>query len=154
MALAIFCLLVALALPVDFLSGSRLAGQSQVRFLLEHPGIIAEREGNSNVVLPENSTIELSQILSGVPYPVDLQLWIDGTMQIENTFEASGIRGDGAIRGMGTFTLPPGTHNVEIRISDREAGWRTVFLDQVEIQESEILTLIYDQETDIFEISK
>lgn len=152
--LALFSILVALALPVDFLSSNRLAGQSQVRVLLEHAGVVSSREGNSSIVLPENSTVDLSQILSGVPFPVELQLRVDDALVLEDTYEAGGIRGDGTIHGMSLYNLEPGTYRVELIIRDDGTDWRTVFADEVQFDASQILTFLYDQEKDTFSIYK
>ncbi len=148
--IALFSLIVALALPVDFLSSSKMAGQSQVRILLEHSGVVSEREGSSSVVLPEGATVDVTQIMSGVPFPVHVELLIDGNLVLEETYEASGIRGDGTIHGMSLHDLQPGNHHIELRIQDDDGDWRTVFSGEQRIEASQILTLIYDQEEDHF----
>jgi len=152
-ALAILAILVALALPLDISSASAQAGQGQIRAIVQHSGVIGETAGNDRVSLPEDSTVELSQILGGTRFPIHMEIRVDGAAVFEERFEPRGVRDEGEINGMGRYTLPPGTYALEIRINDDGTDWRTVFEGEVTLSASEILTLIYDQETDAFLIS-
>jgi hypothetical protein len=115
--------------------------------------VIGETAGNDRVSLPEDSTVELSQILGGTRFPIHMEIRVDGAAVFEERFEPRGVRDEGEINGMGRYTLPPGTYALEIRINDDGTDWRTVFEGEVTLSASEILTLIYDQETDAFLIS-
>jgi ferredoxin len=148
--LILLSVITALALPFDIPSQSILAGESRLRVIVTHSGVISEALGSGNVSLPEESTIELSQILGGTRFPVGLQILVDGDVVYDEFYDPGGVRSEGEIQGMGMVTLAPGTYLVELRIDDDGEGWRTIFEDEVTLEPSQIGTYLFDQAADEF----
>ncbi|NOX64026.1 MAG: 4Fe-4S dicluster domain-containing protein [Chloroflexi bacterium] len=129
-----------------------LPEQAQIRVGIKHSGkrLAAAQDLPPEVTakLPEN--VDPSTVLGGERFPVQLRLFVDGELVLENTYRPSGLRREGSSAGLETWWLPPGEHDIEIMLNDDGANWRTVYSQRVTIQPGEALILYYDDDNDVF----
>ncbi|GJM41317.1 MAG: hypothetical protein DHS20C20_15990 [Ardenticatenaceae bacterium] len=125
----------------------------QIRVVINHGGqVIADVSDLSADILeklPEN--VDPAQVLGGERLPVHLRVSVDGEIVIEESYEARGLRREGAIYGLESWWGEPGEHAVSIWLKDDETEWRTVFDDTVTVPKDGVVRLLYNPERDFFE---
>ena len=135
------------------LTGTNLPADGQIRFVINHGGEVVanadELPADILEKLPEN--VDPAQVLGGERLPVRMRVAVDGNIVIEESYEARGLRGEGAIYGLESWWGLPGMHNVTIWLMDDETEWRTVFDDTVTVAEDAVVRLLYNPERDAFE---
>ncbi len=127
-------------------------GEGKLRVAIHHAGqfksastdVSAEVEAK----LPDNVSVE--QVLGGERFPVRLRVKIGQEPEVEQLYPPRGFRKEGAIYGLETWTLPPGTYEVEIHMMDDEETWQPTFAGPVEIKEGFAKTLTYDNNETTF----
>jgi len=151
-ALAAFALLMILSLPVDLPASPRIAGRGDVRFVIEHHGVAMTSQAFSGVKLPENAIIDSTKIKGSQRYPVLMRVTVDGRPVLASTYEPTGLRKEGMINGFDQITLPAGLHVLEVSLNDSGGEWRSLFSQTLEISPEKFYTLVYQTETDRFEL--
>ncbi|WP_420628058.1 cytochrome b N-terminal domain-containing protein [Candidatus Leptofilum sp.] len=135
------------------LTATSAPASGQIRVVINHGGEVVIDAGDLSTdileKLPEN--VDPAQVLGGERLPVRLRVAVDGKIIIEESYEARGLRGEGAIYGLESWWGEPGEHDVTIWLMDDETEWRTVFADTVTVPEDGVVGLLYNPERDAFE---
>ncbi|MDH5508113.1 MAG: hydrogenase iron-sulfur subunit, partial [Anaerolineae bacterium] len=150
MALLVLSLLFASALPLDMTSRSPFAHQSQLRFGIEHQGVVTLGESLQDFELPEGVVVNPGQLSTGKHHPVQLRVEVDGQTALQQTFQPRGLHNDGEIDGVETITLAPGVYSVQIFMNDDSEDWRLIYSGELELGTAQIVTFMYAQDTDSF----
>ncbi|MCA9942933.1 MAG: 4Fe-4S binding protein [Anaerolineales bacterium] len=141
----------AIALTLN--TSNQLPATGQIRLVINHGGaVVASSSDLSADVLaglPEN--VDPVQLLGGERLPVRLRLAVDGEVVLENSYEARGLRHEGSIYGLESWWVAPGEHAVSVWLMDDETEWRLVFEGTVDVPESGVVRLLYNEEQDRFQ---
>jgi len=90
-------------------------------------------------------------VLGAERYPVYVELDLDGRPHLRKTYSPGGLRRDGLIYALEEVLLPPGDHQVEIRLDDAGGQQlRTVYQGVVEIKPAQVRVLIFDAQAQTF----
>lgn len=149
-ALLILIILTLFALPFDLFSGRQIAGQGDVRIVIEHHGVVKSGQDNEGLKLPEDASVDSAQILGGERYPVQINISVDGRLVLDEIYTPTGLRKEGVISGYDELALPSGEHVLEVMLKDDGGEWRSLFKDTLNIQPTAVYTLVYDRSKDVF----
>jgi quinol-cytochrome oxidoreductase complex cytochrome b subunit len=140
--------LFAIALPLDIPSSMSAANQSALRIALDAKGKIEAANIPEGVTLPEGA--DPVQIFGGTHFPISVRLIVDGETILDDTYDPSGISGNGRISALEFLTVEPGAHHVEVWMKDDSNDYRLVFSGEVNFEKGKVLILAYDEKTDMF----
>ena len=143
-----FGLSLAAERPVAATSGQRGA----IRVLLVHPG---KFKYESDALSPEVAAklppgLSAQGVLGGERFPVRLRLQIGAGPMVERVYRPGGLRREGQVYGMESWTLPPGNHQIRLWMMDDGTNWRSVFAGPVEVERGRVRILQYDEELATF----
>ncbi len=138
----------ALALPLDVKAGMQAARGSVLRIALDAKGKIEAANIPPGVVLPEGA--DPVKIFGGVHFPISVRVIVDGETVLEDTYEPSGISGNGRISALTFLEIAPGTRMVEIWMRDDSEEYRLVFSGEIAFEQGRALILAYNEATDTF----
>lgn len=140
--------LFALALPLDVPAGMKAADQSALRLALDAKGKIEAAAIPEGITLPEGA--DPVKIFGGVHFPISVRVVVDDETILDETYEPSGISGNGRISALEFLEIAPGTHRVEVWFKDDLNDYRLLFSQAVTFDESRALILAYDENKDAF----
>ncbi|MEW5940714.1 MAG: 4Fe-4S dicluster domain-containing protein [Chloroflexota bacterium] len=138
----------ALALPLDVTAGMRAAQQSALRIAVDAKGKIEAANIPEGVILPEGA--DPVKIFGGAHYPISVRVIVDGETILEETYDPSGISGNGRISALEFLQIEPGTRQVEVWIKDDSDDYRLAFSGEATFEQGRALILAYDEATDTF----
>ncbi|MBE7436573.1 MAG: 4Fe-4S binding protein [Anaerolineales bacterium] len=140
--------LFALALPLDARAGMKAADGSALRIAVDARGRIEAAAIPEGVTLPEGA--DPVKIFGGVHFPISVRVMVDGNTILDDTYEPSGISGNGRISALEFLEIEPGTHHVEIWLKDDLSDYRRLFSGDVSFEKGRVLILAYDENQDKF----
>lgn len=140
--------LFALALPLDIPAGMKAAEQSALRVALDAKGRIEVSNIPEGVILPEGA--DPVKIFGGTHFPISLRVIVDGRTILDDTYEPSGISGNGRISALEFLVIEPGTHQVEVWMKDDSGDYRLSYSGEVNFEKGRALILAYDEKLDAF----
>jgi len=138
----------ALALPLDVKAGMQAAHGSVLRIALDSKGKIEAANIPEGVVLPEGA--DPVKIFGGVHFPISLRVIVDGETILADTYEPSGVSGNGRISALTLLEIEPGTRAVEVWMKDDSDEYRLVFSGEIAFEQGRALILAYNEATDTF----
>lgn len=138
----------ALALPLDIPAGMKAADESALRVALDAKGKIEAAAIPPGVTLPEGA--DPVQIFGGVHFPISLRVIVDGEIILDDTYEPSGISGNGRISALEFLEVKLGMYKVEVWIKDDADDYRMSYSGDVNFEKGKILILAYDEKLDAF----
>lgn len=145
--LAVLALMFTLALAVEPPATATPPDQGVIRVVLVHSGQLkatsASLPPEVMAKLPENVAPE--QVLGGERFPVRLRTQIDDHPVVERVYRPGGLRREGQVYGLVSWSLPPGSHQVRLWIMDDERTWRPVFFGPVAVEAGRVHSLRYDK---------
>jgi hypothetical protein len=136
----------ALALPLDIPSGMSAAQGSAIRVALDLKGKISAANIPEGMTLPEGADAE--KIFGGTHYPVSIRLVVDGETVLEETYQPSGVSGNGRISALEFISIPSGSRQVEMLLKDDDKDFRTVYSDTLTLDVSQVVVFNYDNSSD------
>ena len=98
------------------------------------------------MTLPEGADAE--KIFGGTHYPVSIRLVVDGKTVLEETYQPSGVSGNGRISALEFISIPSGSHQIEMLLKDDDKDFRTVFSDTLVLDVSQVVVFNYDNSSD------
>ena len=140
--------LFALALPADVKTGMSAADGAALRIAIDAKGKVELARIPEGVTLPEGADAE--KIFGGGHYPMSVRVLVDGVTILDETYEPSGVSGNGRISALEFLEIEPGTHQVDVLVKDDSDEYRTVFSGEVEFAQGNVLILAYDDAHDVF----
>jgi ferredoxin len=138
----------ALALPLDIPAGTKAAEQSALRVAVDAKGKIDVSAIPEGFDLPPGADAE--KIFGGSHFPISVRVMLDGKIILEDTYQASGISGNGRISALKFLEIPSGAHQVEVLMKDNPDDFRSVFSQTVTFEKGKALILAYDEKTGLF----
>lgn len=140
--------LFALALPLDIPAGMQAAGQSGLRMALDTKGKMLDADIPEGFVLPEGADAE--KIFGGEHFPISIRLVVDSEVLLEETYKPSGVSGNGRISALEFLQIQPGTHHIEVLMKDDGSDYRTAYVGEVKLEQSQVIIFSYDEKADAF----
>lgn len=140
--------LFALALPLDISAGMSAANASALRIALDAKGKIEAAAIPEGVTLPEGA--DPVKIFGGVHFPISVRVVVDGETILDETYDPSGISGNGRISALEFLEIKPGAHQVEVWIKDDSKDSRLSYSGEINFEQSRVLILAYDEKLDGF----
>ena len=140
--------LFALALPADVKAGMSAADGAALRIAIDARGKVELARIPEGVTLPEGADAE--KIFGGGHYPMIVRVMVDGATILDETYEPSGVSGNGRISALEFLEIGAGTHQVEVLVKDDSDEFRTAFSGEVEFVQGKVLILAYDEANDVF----
>ncbi len=140
--------LFAIALPLDVRAGMAAADQSALRIAVDARGKVELSEIPEGIVLPEGA--DPAKIFGGTHFPMSVRVLIDGETVLDDSFEPSGVSGNGRIAALEFLEVETGIRLVEVFIKDDSDEFRLVFSGEVNFEKGKISILAYDEKTDTF----
>jgi len=137
----------ALALPLDISAGMASADGSAIRVALDLKGKISVAAIPEGMTLPEGADAE--KIFGGEHYPVSVIVVMDGETILEETYQPSGIGGNGRISALEFLSIPAGSHQIEMRLKDDENDYRVVYSDTLDLSVGQVVVFSYDDKSDM-----
>jgi ferredoxin len=137
----------ALALPLDIPAGMASAEGSAIRVALDLKGKISVAAIPPGMTLPEGADAE--KIFGGEHYPVSIVVVMDGETILEETYQPSGIGGNGRISALEFLAIPSGSHQIEMRLKDDENDYRVVYSDTLALSVGQVVVFSYDDKSDV-----
>ncbi len=137
----------ALALPLDIPTGMASAEGSAIRVALDLKGKISVAAIPPGMTLPEGADVE--KIFGGEHYPVSVVVVMDGKTILEETYQPSGVGGNGRISALEFLSIPSGSHQIEMRLKDDENDYRVVYSDTLDLSVGQVVVFSYDDKSDI-----
>ncbi|MDX1377486.1 MAG: cytochrome b N-terminal domain-containing protein, partial [Anaerolineales bacterium] len=131
--------LFALALPLDIPTGMSAAEESALRIAVDAKGKVEVADIPEGVTLPEGA--DPAKIFGGEHFPMTVRVLVDGETLLDETFEPSGISGNGRISALEFLEIEAGTHQVEVLIRDDSDEFRTAFAGEITFEKGKILIL-------------
>ncbi len=138
----------ALALPLDVPAGMSAADESALRVALDAKGKIEAAAIPEGVTLPEGADAE--KIFGGAHFPISLRVIVDGETILDETYEPSGISGNGRISALEFLEIESGVHQVEVWIKDSSEDFRLSYSGEVKFEKGRALILAYNEKLDAF----
>lgn len=136
----------ALALPLDIPAGMASADGSAIRMALDLKGKISVAAIPEGMTLPEGADAE--KIFGGEHYPVSVVVVMDGKTILDETYQPSGVGGNGRISALEFLPIPSGTHHIEMRLKDDENDYRVVYSDTLTLNVGQVVVFSYDDKSD------
>ncbi len=140
--------LFALAIPLEIPAGMKSAEQSALRFALDAKGKVDVSAVPEGVVLPEGADAE--KIFGGSHFPISVRVLLDGETILEETYQPSGISGNGRISALEFLQIDPGVHQIEVWMKDDANDYRLLYSAQVTFEKSRAVILAYDEKSGTF----
>jgi quinol-cytochrome oxidoreductase complex cytochrome b subunit len=140
--------LFALALPLDIRAGMKAADGSALRIALDAKGKIEAAAIPEGVTLPEGA--DPVKIFGGVHFPISVRVIVDGETILDDTYEPSGISGNGRLSALEFLEIEPGEHYVELWMKDDLNDHRLLFSGELTFEKGRITILAYDENLDKF----
>jgi len=137
----------ALALPLDIPAGMASADGSAIRIALDLKGKISVAAIPEGMTLPEGADAE--KIFGGEHYPVSVIVVMDGETILEETYQPSGIGGNGRISALEFLSVSAGSHQIEMRLKDDENDYRVVYSDTLDLSVGQVVVFSYDDKSDM-----
>ena len=137
----------ALAIPLDIPSGMVSADGSAIRIALDLKGKISVAAIPEGMTLPEGADAE--KIFGGEHYPVSVVVVLDGETILEETYQPSGVGGNGRISALEFLSIPAGSHQIEMRLKDDENDYRVVYSDTLDLSVGQVVVFSYDDKSDM-----
>jgi ferredoxin len=137
----------ALALPLDIPAGMASAEGSAIRVALDLKGKISVAAIPPGMTLPEGADAE--KIFGGEHYPVSIVVVMDGETILEETYQPSGVGGNGRISALEFLAIPSGSHQIEMRLKDDENEYRVVYSDTLVLDVGQVVVFSYDDKSDM-----
>lgn len=137
----------AIALPLDVPASMAASEGSAIRIALDIKGKISVAAIPEGMTLPEGADVE--KIFGGEHYPVSIILVVDGETVLDETYQPSGIGGNGRISTLEFLPIPSGSHRVEMRLKDDENDYRVVYLDTLVLEVGQVVVFSYDDKSDM-----
>jgi ferredoxin/cytochrome b len=137
----------ALALPLDIPAGMASAEGSAIRVALDLKGKISVAAIPPGMTLPEGADVE--KIFGGEHYPVSVVVVMDGETILEETYQPSGVGGNGRISALEFLAIPSGSHQIEMRLKDDENDYRVVYSDTLVLNVGQVVVFSYDDKSDM-----
>lgn len=138
----------ALALPLDVKASMQAADESALRIAVDARGKIEAANIPEGVTLPEGA--DPVKIFGGEHFPISVRVLVDGNVVLEDTYEPSGISGNGRISALEFLEIESGTRTVEVWMKDDSDDYRLVFSGEVTFEQGRVWILAYDEATDTF----
>jgi NAD-dependent dihydropyrimidine dehydrogenase PreA subunit len=138
----------ALALPLDIPSGMKAARESALRIAVDAKGKIEAANIPEGVTLPEGA--DPVKIFGGVHFPISLRVIVGGETILDETYQPSGLSGNGRISALEFLQIQPGAHRVELWLKDDSNEYRLVYSGEVNFERGRVLVLAYDEKSDVF----
>ena len=138
----------ALALPLDIPAGMKAANESALRVALDAKGKIEAANIPEGVTLPEGA--DPAAIFGGTHFPISLRVIVDGETILDETYEPSGISGNGRVSALEFLEVESGSHQVEVWIKDNADDYRLSFSGEVDFEKGKAYILAYDEKLDAF----
>jgi len=140
--------LFALALPADVKTGMSAADGAALRIAVDARGKVDVADIPEGVTLPEGA--DPAKIFGGEHFPMSVRVIVDGVTLLDETFEPSGISGNGRISALKFIEIESGSRQVEVWLKDDSDEYRLVFSGQVEFTQGKVFILAYDEQNDVF----
>ena len=140
--------LFALALPLDISAGMQAAEGSALRIAVDAKGRVEAADIPEGVTLPEGA--DPVKIFGGVHFPISVRVIVDGEAILDETFQPSGISGNGRISTLEFLEIAPGARQVEVWFKDDSNDYRLLFSGEVEFEKGRVWILAYDEKLDEF----
>jgi len=140
--------LFALALPADIETGMSAADGAALRIAIDAKGKIELARIPEGVTLPEGADAE--KIFGGGHFPMSVRVIVDGVTILDETYQPTGVSGNGRISALEFLEIESGTHQVEVLMKDDSDEYRTAFSGEVEFAQGKVLILAYDDSNDVF----
>jgi len=137
----------ALALPLDVPAGMSASQGSAIRVALDLKGEISVAAIPEGMTLPEGADAE--KIFGGEHYPVSVMVVMDGETILEETYQPSGVGGNGRISALEFLAIPAGSHQIEMRLKDDENDYRVVYSDTLDLSVGQVVVFSYDDKSDM-----
>ena len=99
------------------------------------------------MTLPEGADAE--KIFGGEHYPVSVIVVMDGETILEETYQPSGIGGNGRISALEFLSVSAGSHQIEMRLKDDENDYRVVYSDTLDLSVGQVVVFSYDDKSDM-----
>lgn len=149
-------LLLLSLLPTWEVGRSTAADQAGLRLVLNHNG---QRMADANNLPPDIAAklppnVDPVTILGGQRFPLQLKMTINGATVLERTYEASGLRSEGAVYATETHWLQPGSYHVVITLADDGSSGRTVFDNTLLLEEKQMARLFWQEAKGTFEVQE
>jgi NAD-dependent dihydropyrimidine dehydrogenase PreA subunit len=146
LAVLILVFLVSLATYQPTTAMSSDQGVLRVAFV--HPGNLVAASANlpPEILTKLPAGVSPDQVLGSKRFPVHLRIQVDEGPVWERIYQPGGLRHEGTVYGIESWSLPPGRHQLRIWLMDDETTWRVVFTGPVEIAAGRVRTLLYDEE--------
>lgn len=138
----------ALALPLDIPSSMQAAEGSALRVAVDARGKISAANIPAGVTLPEGADAE--KIFGGTHFPISVRVLLDGDVILNETYQPSGLSGNGRISELAFLEVALGTYQVEVFIKDDDGDFRSAYAGEVNFEKGRVLNLVYDENTDVF----
>ncbi len=150
--LAMLILTFGLALTAERPATATPPEHSEIRLVLSHPGqpkaVSASLPSEVQAKLPKG--VSPVQLLGGERFPVRLRVQINEEPVVERVYHPGGLRREGTVYGLESWSLPPGSHQVRLWMMDDGKTWRVVFHGDVALEPGRVRTLLYDEELAAF----
>ncbi|HSG45368.1 MAG TPA: 4Fe-4S dicluster domain-containing protein [Anaerolineales bacterium] len=140
--------LFVLALPLDIPVGMSAADESALRIAVDAKGKVDVADIPEGVILPEGA--DPVEIFGGRHFPMHVRVIVDGEMILDETFNPSGISGNGRISALEFLEIASGIHQVEVLMRDDSDEYRSAFAGEVIFEQGRVLILAYDEMIDEF----
>jgi hypothetical protein len=140
--------LFALALPLDVEAGMSAAENSALRIAVDAKGKVELADIPEGVTLPEGADVE--KIFGGTHFPMSVRVIVDGVTLLDETYQPSGISGNGRISALVFLELEPGERRVEVWVRDDSDEFRPAFSEVIVFEKGKALVLAYDEARDVF----
>lgn len=138
----------ALALPLDIPSSMQASEGSALRVAVDARGKISAANIPAGVTLPEGADAE--KIFGGTHFPISVQVLLSGEIILDETYQPSGLSGNGRISALEFLEITPGTYQVEVLIKDDDGDFRSAYAGNVNFEKGRTLILAYDENADVF----
>ncbi len=154
--LVVLALAFGVSLAVERPATATSMERGVVRVVLVHPGKFKAASSNlpPEVQTKLPASVSPEQVLGGERFPVRLRVEIDGRPVVERVYRPGGLRREGQVYGLESWSVPPGEHQVRLWLMDDETTWRPVFSGIVEVKPGRVRTLTYDEEAAGFDLAR
>jgi len=138
----------ALALPFDISTGMSAADGSAMRIAIDAKGKVEQPDIPEGVTLPEGA--DPAKIFGGEHYPMGVRVVVDGIEILNDTYQPSGISGNGRITALEFLEIESGLHHVEVMVKDDSSDYRILYSGEIDFEKGRVWILEYNEKTDTF----
>jgi len=137
-----------LALPFDIPTGMSASDGSALRIAVDTKGKVEQPDIPEGVTLPEGA--DPAKIFGGEHYPMSVRVVVDGVEILNDTYQPSGVSGNGRIAALEFLEIESGSHQVEVMVKDDSSDYRTLYADKIDFEKGKVRILEYDEKADVF----